>query len=545
MTSLIDDKRSFAEQYLLGILDAAVEEDFERRLGEDDELLEELVRVSREEAGLRRALQTFADNRMALVDAPTPVRTIHAVREPRRRPVPVRRRRTAMWLGWAVAAAVTLFFGVLFMNRGPETPAPRVVAPRVVTPSPEVDDVVIPDVPEPEAPRPALAKDTGIASVMGVVSDVGIRRGVQKLPCAKGMTLREGDWIATGADGKVFVSYRDDAARLTVGAGSSVHMAESIPSKRIEVAAGTVRASVSRTLQGAPLAIQTPHADMIVKGTLFDATARKDVTTVAVLKGLVGVKGAVSGTSVDVEAGQVATVDKDGRITVEPIKDEIVEGNRKREFSLPREMTQPVTCVDDGSVLWVGDRQQKMLYKLDPADGRLIGKISVGYLGEYPTLCDWDGKSLWIHSAGKIHAVDPRDGKLRRTLELPIEEGWRIIGSAIHGNTLWQFVRPVDNKDHRQKMFKVSLETGKIMSVRDIEPKMVNRVTCLNGKLWLRRNVMIEKLDLDTGAVLGSFKGPAIHHGDVGDDGVGSVWLVTKSSWKAYLVDTGERPWKK
>jgi len=545
MTRTIGDRRDYAEQYLLGVLDEPAVEEFERRLGEDDELLFELVTASRQEAALRRALQTLADNRVALVDAPTPVRTIHTVREPGRRPVPARRRRTGMWLGWAVAAAVALFFGVLFMNRESESPAPRVAEPRVVTPSPEVEEVVVPKAPAQETPMP-VAADTGIASVMGVISDAGIRRGVQKLPCAKGMTLREGDWIATGADGKVFVSYTDDAARLTVGAGSSVQMAKSAPEKQIRIAAGSVKASVSPAARGTALTIQTPQAEVVVKGTLFDATVRTEDTTVGVLKGLVGAKSVVSGKSIDVQAGEVATLDKNGGISVKPIDDEIDEGSHRKEFPLPEEMVQPVTCVCDGSMLWVGDRQLQMLFKLDPADGRLVGKISVGYLGEFPTLCDWDGRNLWLHTAdGKIHSIDPRDGKRRKTIELPVEKGWRITGSAIHGDTLYQFVRPEDKHDMRQRMMKISLETGKVMSARDVESKWVNRVTYLNGKLWLRRNVIIEKLDPDTGVSLGTFKGPQIHFGDIGDDDVGSVWLVTKSTWKAYLVDTGERPWKK
>jgi hypothetical protein len=151
-----------------------------------------------------------------------------------------------------------------------------------------------------------------------------------------------------------------------------------------------------------------------------------------------------------------------------------------------------------------------------------------------------------VHTTNKkLHAIDPRDGKLRRTLDIPIEEGWRIVGSAIHGDTLWQFVRPEDRDDMRQKMMKISLETGKVISACDVESKWVNRVTYLNGKLWLRRNVVVEKLDPDTGVSIGTFKGPQIHHGDVSDDDVGSLWMVTKATWKAYLVDTGERPWKK
>lgn len=88
-------------------------------------------------------------------------------------------------------------------------------------------------------------------------------------------------------------------------------------------------------------------------------------------------------------------------------------GKRKRSLDVT---AQAGTAFDGRHLYQIADNQ---IRKIDPADGRVLAAIPApGGAGDNSGLA-WAEGSLWVgeYSARKIHQIDPKSGKILRTLE--------------------------------------------------------------------------------------------------------------------------------
>ncbi|MCK5078221.1 MAG: transglutaminase, partial [Calditrichia bacterium] len=165
-----------------------------------------------------------------------------------------------------------------------------------------------------------------------------------------------------------------------------------------------------------------------------------------------------------------------------------------------KQIPAPGSCLTgltfDGKHIWGVDRKSDKIYKIDPADGKIINSFtSPGY---FPTGLAWDGEHLWVSDldftntstesySGKIYQVCPKSGK---TLSVIMSPGADPMGLAWDGQYLWVS----DNKDD-----------------------------------------MIYQISPDDGTTISSFKAPASNPGGMTWDG-NYLWIADRAQDEIYRV---------
>lgn len=101
---------------------------------------------------------------------------------------------------------------------------------------------------------------------------------------------------------------------------------------------------------------------------------------------------------------------------------------------------QPEGIAWDGTHLWVIDGQQRMLYKLDPFEGKPIQELEVAV--EKPRSLAWDGANFWVvdEAEGLILRIDPETGEQVKSIPAPpveVEGPWSYSGLTWDGEKLW------------------------------------------------------------------------------------------------------------
>ncbi len=97
----------------------------------------------------------------------------------------------------------------------------------------------------------------------------------------------------------------------------------------------------------------------------------------------------------------------------------------------------------DGTAFWTVDRDTDKLYRVDPADGRVLATFDAP--GYFCTALAWDGKALWVADmdftntsaedyCGKIYQVDASTGRTLKVIMAPASDPQ---GLAWDGATLW------------------------------------------------------------------------------------------------------------
>lgn len=384
----------------------------------------------------------------------------------------------------------------------------------------------------------------GVGVVLSDVSGVVIHRAGQEIPCGENTSIYERDRIETSAASRVLMYFRDGTSRIFLREDTSVEIAGVTERKDLRLERGTLSVMVLPGVE-ARMTIASRHADIAVTGTRFEIRATEDETSVKMHRGRVRVRTSGSTSWTEVLAGRTAAMSEEKGLSVGSLPPAAEAGALVREFDMPAEMKQPGSSAHDGLVLWVCDRLSNVLYKLDDTDGRMLGKLAIPDTGRWPNLIGWDGRSLWVQNWDReVYEVSPATGAIRRKLLLPMDAGeWELYGASVEGGSLRVIGSP--DGQRRQKMWTISLATGRVVDTREYSAKPhYFRFTYLDEALWVRRTTVIYKVDPETGTVLKQFGGPLIHHGAVDSDGIGSLWNVTGSTRKAYLIDTGERPWK-
>ena len=95
----------------------------------------------------------------------------------------------------------------------------------------------------------------------------------------------------------------------------------------------------------------------------------------------------------------------------------------------------PLGLAWDGECLWVSDRKERKIFRVDPKDGHVLFSIAFdGDLGG----CGWDGKFVWQadqHSR-TISQIDPENGDIAKSIHVEHPSG-ELTGVFCEGESLW------------------------------------------------------------------------------------------------------------
>ena len=103
----------------------------------------------------------------------------------------------------------------------------------------------------------------------------------------------------------------------------------------------------------------------------------------------------------------------------------------------------------------------------------------------------YDGEHVWFASDGKLNALDPRSGKIVRSIEVPAH-----AGTAFDGQYLYQLAGT--------RIQKIDPKTGAVMSTIPAPEGGGSGLAWAEGSLWVGRyrNRQIDQIDPETGATL-------------------------------------------
>ena len=180
-----------------------------------------------------------------------------------------------------------------------------------------------------------IASAKQIATLRLLGGEVAVQHGDDALePGEEGESLREGDIVRTGPDGRAAIEYFDGSlTRLDYDATFSLVTLETLrnPARSTVILGGqTAGNSYNRIAEladaGSRFEIETPTATASVRGTDYALLVDEGSTRIAVVEGLVTASGA-SG-SVDVSAGKMVVVGAGGAIgAVQDISQELVDSD--------------------------------------------------------------------------------------------------------------------------------------------------------------------------------------------------------------------------
>ena len=165
----------------------------------------------------------------------------------------------------------------------------------------------------------ASAKQIATLRLLG--GEVAVQHGGDaRQPGEEGESLREGDIVRTGSDGRAAIEYFDGSlTRLDYDATFSLVTLETLrnPSESTVILGGqTAGNSYNRIAELADaesrFEVETPTATASVRGTVYALLVDGGSTTIAVVEGVVTARSTVG--SVDVSAGKMVVVDADGLI---------------------------------------------------------------------------------------------------------------------------------------------------------------------------------------------------------------------------------------
>jgi hypothetical protein len=284
--------------------------------------------------------------------------------------------------------------------------------------------------------------------------------------------------------------------------GSSLEIIGRLPraGRRFFLQRGSVECSVPREARKEALTVETRHADTVVKGTVFTVADRGNSTRVEVRRGRVLCTRKTDGAAVPVAVGQCANIASLGELDVQPLTTRKVSLYTVRTVSPPawgpptnprlRSITRAGECV------WVLSLPS-ILSRIDTRTGKVMNTLNLGKTCTNIQACGlgWDGESLWVGNARRpaAHAIDPVTGKERKAYRAPA-----IVKDLTTGDGfLWTLYKS-RNGCH---IGKLDLRTGaQVGSFRVPLRGGAGAITYRHGTLWL---------DTCRGAIFGVHAGRA------------------------------------
>jgi sugar lactone lactonase YvrE len=139
----------------------------------------------------------------------------------------------------------------------------------------------------------------------------------------------------------------------------------------------------------------------------------------------------------------------------------------------------------DGTAFWTVDRDTDKLYRVDPADGKVLTTLDAP--GYFCTALAWDGKSLWVADmdftntstedyCGKIYKIDPLTGRTLKVIMAPAADPQ---GLSWDGAYLWV----ADNGT--RELYQVSPDDGTTIKTLKAPAADPRGLAWEGGYLWL------------------------------------------------------------
>jgi dipeptidyl aminopeptidase/acylaminoacyl peptidase len=349
----------------------------EARLRTESTLAEALVELAREDAILTEwARGVHALEGASQDDSPAA--------DPLPAAGPVRRRlRPWLLIGSAVAAAAAAAMLATFLGR----PSWEGVAPVV------------------------------LAVLEEVQGDVYVVSAAGRLPAHTGQELFSGQELGTSGDESfAAVKYGDDT-RLELGADTRVSFEEKA-GRRVVLEEGVLTGERPGRPAAPPMALATPHADALVRGSRFSFSAAPDATLVEMEDGGVHLTRRSDGKAIDVKAGAVVIV-RGQPLKARPLTKRITQFRAVLE-----EGTGPVAALawarhgqtiatgsNDGTIkLWdIGEREVRLAL---PGHKRPLRGLVYAPDGSWLV-------SVTDEKTGHLRTWDAASGTARLTLKAP------------------------------------------------------------------------------------------------------------------------------
>ncbi len=173
----------------------------------------------------------------------------------------------------------------------------------------------------------------------------------------------------------------------------------------------------------------------------------------------------------------------------------------------------PTGMTYDGSHLWLADRKNDLLYRVDPKNGKVVKQLQAP--GYFSTGLAWDGSHVWVADmdftdtstedhTGKIYQICPKTGRTVKRIEAPYRDP---SGLAWDGEYLWM----TDNI--KKKIVCLSPQDGTTVVEFPSPGKTPTDITWDGSYLWVadRFHNEIHRVHPKSGAVVMTIPSPGPH----------------------------------
>jgi hypothetical protein len=226
---------------------------------------------------------------------------------------------------------------------------------------------------------PTAYSDSVQHEPVGKITGVNRSASEDATPASVKDVVRTNELLSTNKSGRLRVQL-DDGSILSMGSESQVRVAKHEASggeTLIDLRSGRLRSRVVKVRKaGTHFQVLTPQARISVVGTDFFVDVAPERTQVVVYTGIVLVGANAGGSAVDVAAGQMTTIDRNGisRLVLTP---EDYEQQTMAETALPEEI-RPATTENASSATTEKPRshlRRNLLIGAVVAGGALVGGV--------------------------------------------------------------------------------------------------------------------------------------------------------------------------
>jgi len=182
----------------------------------------------------------------------------------------------------------------------------------------------------------------------------------------------------------------------------------------------------------------------------------------------------------------------------------------------------------DGEALWVADRRENTLFRINPVDGKVLARLPTP--GYRPTGLTWDGEHLWIadRDQNQLFRLHPQTGLVDRVFRAPARSP---RGLAWDGEYLYL------GDAKRDVIFCVDPIDGTTVRRIPTPSSAITGLTYDGRYLWAadRNHDEIYRLEPEQGRVIGVIASPGPHPWGLAWDGE-AAWSVDYQTGKLYRL---------
>ncbi len=174
----------------------------------------------------------------------------------------------------------------------------------------------------------------------------------------------------------------------------------------------------------------------------------------------------------------------------------MADGTIQAQFPAPG--PAPVGLAFDGEHLWVSDRKDRKVSRVDPHDGYILFRIALD--GEL-ACCGWDGKHRWQadQTSRTISQIDPETGEIAKALKVEHPTG-DVCGVCCEGEFVWYSLARLG------QLRKVKQADGSFVRAYPVKPDVCGLVVNDKYLYFTEPNAgMVHKMHVPTGSILVSY----------------------------------------